>query len=476
MPHHQSSTRSEIDGLNARIDRLPGFPLSGAVRVVLALLYFFAFYDITVIGVALPTIAKDLDLSTAELSIPVTTNLVGYVVGAYLFSTLADYLGRRRALIFTLSVLSIGGLLTGFSWNVGSLSGFRFIVGIGTGALISLGSTYVSEVMPARTRGRLTQVNMFWAGVGLGVAPWIALPLLGLSGAGWRILLALGTLAIVPIVLIRYLPESPRWLAATGRSDAAEDVVAGMESRVLRTSKLTALPAVPSLSGSEITESGFPTMTLLRRPYVSRILIVLAFWVAWYVASYGVLGYEPTLLANMGLSEPKSVLLTAIGDIAFPVGALLAYFFIDRIERRTAIALISGVFTVALVLFAIGSSVGIIIAAGLLFSLTIVPGAAAGYTYTSEIFPTHARASAMSLGDGLGHLGGVFAPAITLAALAAWGGHGSFWLLAAFGFVGFLVIAVGGIRETTGRSLIQVADDAPDKAPAAETPAEPNVQ
>lgn len=458
---------ADIDWLNARIDRLPGFPLPNAARVVLALLYFFAFYDITVIGVTLPTIAKNLDLTTGQLSFPVTANLIGYVVGSYVFSTLADYLGRRRALTLTLSVLSIGAVLTAFSWNVESLSAFRFVVGIGTGALIALGAAYVAEVMPARMRGRLSQANMFWAGVGLGAAPWIGLPLVAVGDVGWRILLALGTFAVVPIVLIRYLPESPRWLAATGRTDTAELVVQDMEARVMSKTGLAQLPAASIPSTSEVVGSGFPTMALLRRPYLSRIVIVLVFWIAWYVASYAVLGYEPILLSKMGISEPHSILFTAIGDVAFPVGALLGYFFIDRIERRTALVVIAGAFTLALVLFAIGGNVGIIVVAGLLFALAIVPGAAAGYTYTSEIFPTCARASAMSIGDGFGHLGGVFAPTIALAALAAWGGHGTFWLLACFGFLSFAVISMGAIKATTGRSLVQVAGDEVTDAHAA---------
>ncbi len=447
--------------LNARIDRLPGFPLALPARILLALLYFFAFYDITVIGVTLPTIATRFHLTTGDLTLPVTLNLVGYVVGSYVFSTIADYIGRRLALMSTLGVLSVGALLTAFSWNLVSLSVFRFVVGIGTGALISLGATYAAELMPARIRGRLSQTNMFWAGVGLGAAPWIAMPLLPISGVGWRVLLGLGTLAVCAAFLVRYIPESPRWLAAHGYEDEARDVVEKMEARVRATTGLAELPPVPLLDVSETNVKGFPTLALFRPPYLGRLLVVLAFWLAWYLSSYAVLGYEPILLSKMGVSEPSSLLFTAIGDAAFPVGALLAYFFIDRIERRVAIAMITGVYTIALVLFAIGASDGLIIAAAIMFSLTIVPGAGAGYTYTSEIFPTDARASAMSIGDGFGHMGGVFAPTIAVAALAAWGGHGTFWLLAAFGFVSFAVISIGGMRVTTGRSLIGLANEQP---------------
>ena len=323
---------AHIDELNARIDRLPAFPLPTAARVVLALLYFFAFYDITVIGVTLPTIAAHFDLTTSQLGYPVTANLAGYVVGAYVLSTVADYVGRRRALVMTLSVLTVGALLTAFLWNVVSLAVFRLVVGVGTGALISLGATYAVEVMPARMRGRLSQVNMFWAGLGLALAPWIGIPLVGVGDLGWRILLALGALAALPIVLIGTLPESPRWLASAGRGQDAEKVVQEMEARVLARTGETALPPLPRLEASEVTESGFPTRLLLRKPYASRLLVVLIFWIMWYLSTYAALGYESTFLAKMGVSEPNSLLFTAIGDAAFPIGALLVYLIIEPVR------------------------------------------------------------------------------------------------------------------------------------------------
>ena len=454
--------------INARIERLPGIPLGIAARVLLALLYFFAFYDITVIGVALPTVATQFHLSTGDLNLPVTLNLVGYVVGAYVFSIVADALGRRRALLITLSVLSLGALLTAFSWDLVSLSIFRMIVGLGTGSLISIGATYAAELVPAARRGRLTQFNMCMAGIGLGAAPWIAMPLMNNSSAGWRILLGLGALAILAVGLLRYFPESPRWLAARGRNDEADAVMTSLEARYA-TTLAPVDPALIDQARAPRRPSKLPLLDLLRPPYVSRMAVVVCFWLAWYFASYGVLGYEPTLLGHMGLSEPNSQLFTAIGDSAFPIGAVLTYLYIDRIDRRVAVAFISGLFTLALVLFGIGSSNTIITIAALLFALTIVPGAAAGYTYTSEIFPTNARASAMAMGDGFGHMGGVFAPTVTLAALSAWGGHGTFWLLAALGFVSFVVIAVGARGSTTGRDLgsVDLAGDPPDVAAVA---------
>jgi len=165
MPEPTQYARSAVD-INARIDRLPRFPLPIGTLVLMALLYFFSYYDITVIGDALPSIKTQFNLTTAQLALPVTVNLAGYVIGSYAFGNIADYLGRRKALLITLAVLTVGALLSAFAWNLSSLSAFRFIVGVGTGAQISLAATYIAELTPARIRGRFTQLNIIWAGVG----------------------------------------------------------------------------------------------------------------------------------------------------------------------------------------------------------------------------------------------------------------------------------------------------------------------
>jgi putative MFS transporter len=454
-------TRSQID---ARIDRLPAFGLPASVLVLLATLYFFAFYDITVVGVALPSITDDFHLSASQLGLPVTVNLIGYVVGAYLFGNVADYFGRRKALVGTLGVLSTGALLTAFSWDVLSLSVFRLIVGMGTGALISLAATYTTEVVPAKLRGRFTQINMFWAGIGLAVAPWIALPLVGFAGVGWRVLLGLGALAAVAMILMLRLPESPRWLAVHGRTEEAENIVTAMEQHVRDKKGLALPPVVPA--PVEQSGGGFPTRTLFRPPYARRLVLVLIFWIAWYIVSYAILGYEPVLFKSMGMSAPNSLLFTALGDVAFPLGPLIAWLIIDRFQRRWIVAATSAAMAVAMIIFATAGGGLALIAGALLFALLIVPGAAAGYTYTSEQFPTHVRASATSIGDGIGHVGGVAAPTIALASLAAWGGRETFWLLAGIMIVGFAAIAIGGV-STTGRNLTALVAETEKEPPQA---------
>ena len=119
-----------IADLNARIDRLPVWGVSVAAVVAVAFSWFFSFYDITSIGIALPVIAKQFHLAGAALALPISLNLFGYVVGAYVFGTVADYIGRKRTYQIILLILTVGAALTAVSWNGLSLALFRMLTGV----------------------------------------------------------------------------------------------------------------------------------------------------------------------------------------------------------------------------------------------------------------------------------------------------------------------------------------------------------
>ena len=139
--------------LNARLDRLPVFGLSRWVFVVVGAAYFFTFYDITAIGVTLPVLEQQFGLSGTELALPVTTNLFAYIVGAYVLSSVADYIGRRRALAFSVLLLFVGGILTALSWNLETLAIFRAVTGLGMGAEILARGDDHDRAVPSEDAG-----------------------------------------------------------------------------------------------------------------------------------------------------------------------------------------------------------------------------------------------------------------------------------------------------------------------------------
>jgi len=422
---------------------------------VVGLSYFFAFYDISTISYTLPVISKQFGLSGYALALPVTANLAGYVIGAYVLGNVADVIGRRAALLVTVAVMTVGGILTALSWNGASLDVFRFVTGLGMGSEIALAATILTEFSPARKRGRNLQLNYLWGAAGLAVTPFAAIGLLTIPGAGWRLVFLAGALVAFVTIFIRgrYLPESPRWLVTHGRADEAEELVARMEETARQRSgrELAPAPGVPP----EAASRGFPTMALLRPPYRSRLAITLGFWLVWYITVYAYLGYEPTLLIKMGLSQPRGLLFSALGDIAIPVGAVLALLVVERWQRKYIVATVAFVFTAALLVMAVSASGGLLFV-GAFFSSMMVAANSVAYVYTAESFPTRARATATSIGDGVGHVGGVVAPFIVVAAMTGFGARPTFTLLAAIVLISGLIISAGGIK-TTGTELTRVA-------------------
>jgi MFS transporter, putative metabolite:H+ symporter len=448
---------AQVAALAARIDRLPGWGMSWGVFVMVGLSYFFAFYDITAISYTLPELTRLWHLSEAELAYPVTLNLVGYMVGALTLGMVADRVGRRPALLATVAVLTAGGLLAALAWDIWSLTAFRFVTGLGVGAEIALAATIVTESSPSVRRGRYMQLTYLWGACAFAVTPFVALRLLALPGGnGWRLVFGVGAVVAVLMLFMRRrrLPESPRWLVLHGRGGTAERLVAAMEARCQARSGAE-LPPVVARPPEDESRATVPVNELLRPPYLRRVAIVFGFWLTWYIATYAYLGYFPTILIRMGLSEASGLLTSALSALAFPIGGVVALLLVDRAHRSHLMAAIAVVFAAGLALVATGPGPALVFVGGLVGALAIAANSV-GYLYTAETFPTRARATALSLADGVGHLGGVIGPIIVVAALGGLGGGGALWVLVGTLLVAAVVIGVGGTR-TAGRGLTEIA-------------------
>src|SRR5437763_6423645 len=224
------------DSVTARLDRIPVWPYERKLLWIVGAGYFFAFFDIVTISFATPVIATQFHVSKATVTLSVTSSLIGYIIGAFADSTIADKWGRKLSLALSVAVFSVGTVLAALSTNVTELIVFRFIAGLGIGAEIAAVATYISELSPARLRGRYTSWATTAAYAGFAVVPFIARGLVPNFASGWRVLFLIGALGGVTILFMRRnLPPSPRWLAAQGRHDEAEEVVARAEQSARET-------------------------------------------------------------------------------------------------------------------------------------------------------------------------------------------------------------------------------------------------
>lgn len=221
-------------GAGAALDGLPLTRLHLAVLAVGTVGFSFDLMEVA-LGNVLSAVfsAPPYGLSAAELSWLLSAMYLGAIIGAPGAGWLADRHGRRLALSSVLAVLAVTSLGAGFSRGAGELFAARFLSGLALGAYPPLLITFLTDVLPARNRGRLILIVAGLAALGpvaaVFLARWLT-PIAPLGIEGWRWCFLLGAAGAAATALaFRRLPESPRWLAARAGEGAARAALARFE-------------------------------------------------------------------------------------------------------------------------------------------------------------------------------------------------------------------------------------------------------
>ena len=441
------SEDDEIKDIIARVNRIPVWSLPASFLAILGLGYFFTFYDISDIGLAMPAISAQFHIGTSmSLFIALSVGLIGYGIGSYIIGSTADLFGRYRSMILTMGLTALGSFGDAISVNVPELTIFRFITGLGLGADLNLVSTYISEFAPPAIRGKIT-VWAFLVGIlGQSITPFVGLSLVPVFYTGWRWLFGIGAIiAFVALILRFELPESPRWLA-TKKKDIpkARKVLELMERTALK--KVKKLPE-PVLSDVVIEKQKYPTLYLFKKPYSSRLALLVFVWFFWYIGNYAFLGDAATMLSSAGFTIASSILFLAVGAVGYPVGAAIMIAVADKFERKYIIFVDTVVWFVGLIIFSLKTTDTVFVGS-FMASLALGMYLQVAYTYTAENYPTRARSSGFALTDGIGHLGGAFGALFLPFLVATYSFSIGFEFIAVTGLIAGILVIVGGAKAT----------------------------
>src|SRR5216684_6857428 len=185
-------------------------------------------FDTAVIAGATQALKALYHLAPFWLGFTVASALVGTVIGSMLAGIPGDRLGRRASLRWMAVLYVVSALGCAFAWNWSALVFFRFIGGLGIGGSSVLGPMYIAEIAPAKWRGQLVGLFQFNVVFGILLAYFsnYVIGSLGLGALEWRWKLGI---AAVPaagfLLMLFFIPRSPRWLAKTQRVDEARDVL-----------------------------------------------------------------------------------------------------------------------------------------------------------------------------------------------------------------------------------------------------------
>jgi putative MFS transporter len=244
----------------ARLNRLPPTRTHRHATIIAGIGTFFDLFDIFLAGVLGAVLTQQFSLDRLSLPAALSSAFVGMFIGAIVLGRFADRFGRRTAFLLNLGIYSVFTFAGAFSVNATMLIVSRFLAGIGIGAELTLVDAYLSELLPARLRGRYTAWAYTLGFLGIpaaGLLGRVLVPLEPFGVEGWRWLFVAGSLGAVIVWFVRRrLPESPRWLESVGRTAEAEAIVERMEQEVRLKPETTGLevrlkPDTTGLKGSQ---------------------------------------------------------------------------------------------------------------------------------------------------------------------------------------------------------------------------------
>jgi putative MFS transporter len=360
--------------------------------------------EVLLLGFALPSLIGEFGITPTQGGLTVTATFAGMLVGAWFWGTISDHIGRRMGFQVTVLIFALFGLLSAFAPSWEWLLVLRFLTGFGLGGALPLDFSLYAEFLPTENRGRnLVILESFWALgtiIAAGLA-WILVP-----SFGWRPLLATSALAAVLVLWIRRsIPESPRYLAISGKTDEAREILAGIARENGR----------PAPEGELITgerQSG-STVARLWKPGLKRTTLML--WIAWFcisLAYYGIFTWLPQAFVAQGFSSLQTYQNTFLLALAQVPGFFSAAYLIERLGRRNTLGLYllaSGVFTF---LFATVTGFGGLLASAMLMSFFALGAWGSLYAWTPELYPTEIRTTGMGWASGMARVAGVITPTL----------------------------------------------------------------
>ena len=203
----------------AYVDRQPVGAFQIRVLLVCAAVLFIDGFDTQAIGYVAPAVAQEWKLPRGALGPVFSAGLFGLMIGALVFGTLADRIGRKRIIVLSTAAFGVGTLLTILVQDAAWLMALRFLTGLGLGGAMPNAVALTSEFSPHRRRA--TMVMAMFAGFSIGAALGGLLAAALIPAFGWRSVFLVGGLApllLVPVLLYA-LPESIRYLALVGGRD-----------------------------------------------------------------------------------------------------------------------------------------------------------------------------------------------------------------------------------------------------------------
>lgn len=381
--------------------------------------------------------------------------LWGTVIGAFFGGIPTNKLGRKKTLVWIGVLYTISAIGSGLANDPITFAVFRFIGGLGVGASTIAAPAYISEIAPAKDRGKLVGLYQFNIVFGILVAFFSNYLLNDIGENAWRWMVGIEALpAAIYTIFALTVPKSPRWLLTKFRNDEAK--------KILKIINPDLDPEKLMMEIKDEMDNTVPNENIFLKKY--RFPLVLAFLIAFFNQLSGInafLYYAPRILEEAGLGE-STALLSSIGvGVTNMLFTLVGIFLIDRLGRKQLMYICSFGYIISLSLVSAafflnweGSSMPI-------FLFMFIASHAIGqgtviWVFISEIFPNHLRGSGQSFGSSVHWVLAAVVPSLVPVLFSTIGAGVVFLFFAAMMVLQLLFVAFM-MPETKGISLEELS-------------------
>jgi MFS transporter, AAHS family, 4-hydroxybenzoate transporter len=416
-------------------------------------------FDVQAMGYVATEMFREWNVPAPALGGLLSLGNLGVLIGALVFSMVADKIGRRPVLVWATLFFAVMTIATAYAQNIEQMRWLRFVAGIGLGCIIPNATALVGEFSPKRTRVAwvmcITMGFTLGAAIGGFVANWL-IPLWG-----WRSVFIFG--GVVPLIVAIFmfigLPESLQFLAV--RRQKLDQLARWLKELdpTLR------IDANTQFKTNETSKGGVPFWHLFRE---GRALVTTLLWIVNFtniLVLYSLSGWLPTIFQNlMGYERSTAILLGTVVQIGGTVGAFGLAWMILRGGFTPMLALTFAVATISVALIGQpGLSLPVLYVIVFIAGWCIVGGQPGLNALSASYYPTYLRSTGVGAGLGVGRLGAIVGPSLAAVLVSQqWSPQQLLWAAAVPALISTLV-------ALTLWALLGPAPKSPEAAAAAAT-------
>lgn len=376
-----------------------------AVAVALSLTLIDGF-DVSVMAYAAPSLSRAWHIDLVILGYLLSAGLFGMAAGSFFLTPAADRIGRRKLTLVSMTIVTLGMVLSVFSQDATQLIAFRVLTGLGVGGMMANLNVLVSEYASDTSRGPVIGIYAAGYPIGATIGGFAANPLI--VDFGWRAVFAAGA-ALSGIMLViswRCLPESLDFLLTRRPADALDRTNAILAK--LGRPALIELPARPETQGPQGA-----AQEILTRPTRWQTLKLWAGYGCLVAAYYFANTWMPKIMASVSGDDALGVTVGTIANL----GGIVGCFLFSALARRwRSRLLLVGALTAAAVAYAlfgqVSSRTGVALVVVAILGMLTTAAIAGFYTVAPDVYTPVARATGMGWMIGVGRLVSITAPVL----------------------------------------------------------------